>query len=65
MPEADALQKALADDTAKPEDIKAKLEAYRAALKKVNEQLKAAREELRKVLTPKQEAQLVLMSILD
>lgn len=65
MPESDALAKVLADANAKPEDIKAKLDAYRVALKKVNDQLKTAREDLRKVLTPKQEAQLVLMGTLD
>ena len=65
LPEAAALTTILADANAKPEDIKAKLEAYRAAVKKVNDQLKTAREDLRKVLTAKQEAQLVLMGTLD
>jgi hypothetical protein len=57
-PEAEALTKAIESGSAA--DIKAKLEAYRAARIKKETALKEAREKLRKVLTAKQEAQLVL-----
>ena len=62
-PEAEALQKAL--ETGTPAEVKTKLEAYRDARKKKDADLQEAREKLRKVLTPKQEAQLVLMGTLN
>lgn len=62
-PEAEALQKALESGT--PAEIKAKLEAYREARKKNAAALQEAREKLRKVVTARQEANLVMMNILD
>lgn len=62
-PEQEALQKAVESGT--PSEIKAKLEAYRDARKKKETELQEAREKLRKVLTAKQEAQLVLMGTLN
>ncbi len=62
-PEAEALQKAVESGT--PAEIKAKLEAYRDARKKNTATLQEAREKLRKVVTPKQEAALVMMNVLD
>ncbi|MBI2949945.1 MAG: hypothetical protein HYY23_20115 [Verrucomicrobia bacterium] len=61
--EVEALQKAVESGT--PAEVKAKLEAYREARKKKETELQEAREKLRKVLTPKQEAQLVLASLLN
>ena len=59
------LRKTLDSEDASVEDVKEKLEAFREEKKKKEEKLKNAREELRKVLTVKQEAHLVLMGILD
>lgn len=64
-PEADALKAALENEAAAPADIKAKLEALRESRKKSAAELEQAREELRKVLTQRQEATLVLSGILD
>jgi hypothetical protein len=62
-PEVAALEAAIeAGDAA---GIKAKLAEYRASRKKAAAELQQARESLRKVLTAKQEAQLVLMGTLD
>lgn len=55
MPEAEALQKAI-DDKAPPAELKAALAKYSDARKAKQEQLKAAQEDLRKLLTPRQEA---------
>ena len=62
-PESEALQKAV--DSGTPAEVKAKLEAYRDNRKKKDAELQEAREKLRSVLTPKQEAQLVLMGTLN
>jgi len=62
-PEAEALQKAV--DSGDAAEIKAKLESYRASRKKKEAELQTARDNLRKVLTAKQEAQLVLMGTLN
>jgi len=48
-----------------PELIKAKLEAYRSVVAKVKEDLAAAQKDLLAVLTQKQEAQLVLLGVLN
>ncbi len=62
-PEVAALEAAIeAGDAA---GIKAKLADYRVSRKKAAAELQQARESLRKVLTAKQEAQLVLMGTLD
>ena len=62
-PEQTALQQAVESGT--PSEIKAKLEAYREARKKKEADLQDAREKLRKVLTQKQEAALVLRGLLN
>lgn len=64
-PELFALQQAVTSDTATPDEIKAKLAAFRTAQAKKTEALKAAREKLQKVVTVKQEAILVLRGILE
>ncbi|MEI7957971.1 MAG: hypothetical protein WCI40_02590 [Verrucomicrobiota bacterium] len=64
-PESDALKSTLESESASPAEIKAKLEALRAAHKKAAAELDQAREELRKVLTQRQEATLVMVGILE
>ena len=59
------LQGVLRSETAKPEQIKAKLTALRTAKEKANKDLAAARKELKKNLTVKQEAILVLSGYLN
>lgn len=62
-PEQEALQKAIESGT--PAEIKSRLDAYRDARKKKEAELQEAREKLRKVLTAKQEAQLVMGGMLN
>ncbi len=64
-PETDALKAALETDSATPVEIKSRLEAVRAARKKALAELEQAREDLRKVLTQRQEATLVMVGILE
>ena len=64
-PDTDALKAALESDSSSPADIKAKLEAVRAARKKAIAELDQAREDLRKVLTQRQEASLVMLGLLE
>lgn len=64
-PTMDALRATVDNDKSTPEEIKAKLQAYRDAQKKDADALKAAQDELRKVLTVKQEAKMVLSGLLD
>jgi hypothetical protein len=59
------LQKVLENKDAKPEEIKAKLTALRDAREKAQQELAKAQKELSKGLTPRQEAQLVLMGYLN
>ena len=59
------LQKVLQEENPKPEDIKTALTAYREARAKATEELTKAQKELQEVLTVKQEAQLVLMGMLE
>lgn len=59
------LQKVLESESAKPEDIKAKLTALREAREKAKQDLAKAQQDLQKVLTVKQEATLVLGGILN
>lgn len=54
-PEAEALRKAI-DDKASESDIVAKMEKLRASNKAKEAKLEAAQEDLKKLLTPKQEA---------
>jgi len=64
-PAQEALQKATEDESTPAADIQAKLKAFREDRQKKEAELKTAREELRKVVTARQEAILVLMGILD
>jgi Spy/CpxP family protein refolding chaperone len=65
LAEAGALRETLANENATAEDIKARVDALRKARAKQQEELKAAREALRELLTPRQEALLVLEGIMD
>jgi hypothetical protein len=62
-PEYTALKKAI-DDKAPADDIKAKLNAYRAARKTKEGALEKAQDDLRKALNPRQEASAVLAGLL-
>jgi len=59
------LRKLIANDGASADDIKEKVKAVRAEREKSAATLKTAREELRKVLTARQEAVLIMMGVLD
>ena len=62
---SDALQTTLENASATSDDIKAKLTALRTAKEKARQELATAQKELRDVLTLRQEAQLVLMGVLN
>jgi len=62
---SEQLQTTLEDTAATPDQIKTQLTALRAAKEKAKQELAAAQQELRKVVTVRQEAQLVLMGMLD
>jgi len=62
---AAALQQLVDNKDAKPEDVKAALEAYRAARAKTLTELQTAQKELKEVVTAQQEAKLVLAGILE
>ena len=59
------LQAVLDNEEARPMEIKQKLTALRQAREKVKQELAKAQQELRGLLTARQEAQLVLMGLLD
>ena len=59
------LRELLRNDSATAEQIKAKLGALRAAKQKAAQDLATARQSLRQLMTLRQEAQLVLNSLLD
>ena len=59
------LRTVLDNEEAKPEEIKQKLTALREAREKVKQELAKAQKQLRELLTMRQEAQLVLMGMLD
>ena len=61
----DALRSLLEDETSSAGSIKAALAALRKARQKSQDDLALARKELREVVTARQEAQLVLMTLLD
>ncbi len=63
-PEAEALQKAI-DDNAPTPQIKDLFAKYKASQKAKQAKLVQAQENLRKVLTPKQEAQASLLGLLE
>ena len=60
-----ALERVLQNKNASPKEIKARLDAFRKWRAEKEKELKQARERLRQVLTVRQEAQLVLLGILD
>ncbi|MCI0498157.1 MAG: hypothetical protein L0Y36_00545 [Planctomycetales bacterium] len=62
---SDSLQEALDKPDVSPDEIKTKLQAFREAREKAQQELAKARQELQEVLTLRQEAQLVLMGMLD
>jgi hypothetical protein len=62
---ATELQKVLDNKNATPEEIKAKVDAYRAKQKASKEALAKAQEALRAVLSARQEAVMILMGMLD
>ena len=62
---AGALRKILENKESKPADIKAALGPLRQAREKVEQELAKARKDLREVVTVRQEAQLVLMGLLE
>ena len=59
------LQASLDNKDAKPEELKAKLDALRQARQKAKADLTKAQEELRELLTVRQEAVLVMMGTLE
>ena len=59
------LQDLLENKDSKPEDIKAKLAALRAARAKAANELKQAQDHLKKSVNERQEAQLVLMGLIE
>jgi hypothetical protein len=64
-PEVEALQKAIDSESTSTDEIKAKLQALRDSRKKSAAELEQAQEDLRKVLTQRQEATLVMMGMLQ
>ena len=60
-----ALRTTLENESASPDDIKAKLTALRESRKKAQAEVDKAREELKAVLSVRQEAALVSMGILE
>jgi Spy/CpxP family protein refolding chaperone len=60
-----ALQTTLDNESASPEAIKAGLKALRDAREQAKQDLAKAQDQLRQVLSVRQEAQLVLMGLLD
>ena len=61
----EALRNLLEDEASGPEAVKAALEALRKARQKAQQDLAAAQKELKEVVTMRQEAQLLLMGIVD
>jgi chromosome segregation ATPase len=59
------LRTTLENTSATPEQVKKDLTALREAKEKAKQELAAAQKELQKVVTVKQEANLVLMGLLD
>lgn len=64
MPEADALQKAI-DNNAPSEQLNDAMAKFRAAKKRKQAELATAQQQLRDVLTPRQEAILVSIGMLE
>lgn len=59
------LRTVLENKQAKPEEIKQKLTALREAVEKAKQELAKAQQELREILSVRQEAQMVLMGLLN
>lgn len=59
------LRTVLENKEAKPEEIKQKLTALREAMEKAKQELAKAQQELREILSVRQEAQMVLMGLLN
>lgn len=59
------LRTVLENKEAKPEEIKQKLTALREAVEKAKQELAKAQQELREILSVRQEAQMVLMGLLN
>jgi hypothetical protein len=62
---AEQLNETLENEDATADQIKERLTAYRQAREEARQELAEAQEELREVLTVRQEAQLVLVGLLD
>ena len=62
---SEELQALLENESAKPDQIKAKLTALRTAKEKVKQDLAKAQQDLQKILSVKQEATFVLMGLLN
>lgn len=62
---AQELSTVLETKDSKPEDVKAKLTALRQARDKARQEITKAQGELREIVTPRQEAVLVMMNVLD
>jgi hypothetical protein len=62
---SDELQKVLDSESAKADEIKAKLTALREAREKAKQDLAKAQQDLKQILTVKQEAKLVLAGLLN
>ena len=60
-----ALRTLLENEQAKPAEIKSALDEFRKAREKSRQELAAARKSLREIVALRQEAQLVLMGVLD
>ena len=59
------LRTVLDNTSATPDQIKKQLTALRTAREKAKQQLAVAQQDLRKIITVRQEAQLVMMGMLD
>ena len=64
-PERDALRTALESDSTETAEIKAKLKAFRDAREKREKELADSRKKLQEVLSVRQEAELVMMGVLE
>jgi hypothetical protein len=62
---SEGLRTLLENTSATPEQIKQQLTTLRAAKEKAKQQLAVAQKELREVITLRQEAQCVMMGLLD
>jgi hypothetical protein len=65
LPEGEALKALLENDEAADKQIEEKVTAFRKAQKELDEQLQDARNDLRRTVTKRQEATLILMGILN